>query len=154
MMRVGLLSLLIAVFAAFGASAVQPDEILTDPAQEERARKLDQELRCVVCQSQSLAESDAPLAKDMRVLLREKIAAGASDEEAVAFLVDRYGEYVLLKPRMETKTILLWALPILAVGGGALFAFSHLRARRKAPPVAALDASEEARLKELLQERQ
>lgn len=153
MSRIAILSALFAMLAV-AAHAVQPDEILADPALEARARALDTELRCVVCQSQSLAESDAPLAKDMRVLLREKIAGGASDKEAIAFLVDRYGEYVLLKPRLEARTILLWTLPALAVAIGGALAFFYFRGRRTAPVVAALSADEEARLNELLDERQ
>lgn len=151
-MRGAILSTLVAVLAASSAFAVQPDEILPDPALEARARKLDQELRCVVCQSQSLAESDAPLAKDMRVLMREKIAAGASDKEAVAFLVDRYGEYVLLKPRFETGTILLWTLPGAAILIGGALAFFYFRGGRT-EPATALSADEEARLNEILEAR-
>lgn len=154
MRRAIALSALLATLTSFAALAVQPDEILPDPAEEARARKLDQELRCVVCQSQSLAESDAPLAKDMRVLLREQIAAGASDEQAVAFLVDRYGEYVLLKPQLEPSTIVLWMLPGAALIGGGAIAFFYLRARRRAPAIAALSADEEARVNEILEERQ
>lgn len=153
MRRVAILSAFLAAAIA-PALAVQPDEVLADAALEARARKLDQELRCVVCQSQSLAESDAPLAKDMRVLLRERITDGASDAEAVAFLVDRYGEYVLLKPRLEASTILLWTLPGVAVALGGALAFLHFRTRRLMPAVAALSADEEARISEILKDRQ
>jgi cytochrome c-type biogenesis protein CcmH len=152
--QIFLLTAIATAVASFAAYAVQPDEILPDAALEARARKLDQELRCVVCQSQSLAESDAPLAKDMRVLLREKIAAGASDKEAIAFLVDRYGEYVLLKPRLQAGTILLWTLPGAAVAIGGALAFFYLRRRRSAPTAAALSADEEAQLNKILEDRQ
>ncbi len=145
--------MIIAFFAGPHARAVEPDEMLADAALEIRAQKLDTQLRCVVCQSQSLAESNAPLAKDMRIVLRERIADGASDEEAIAFLVDRYGEYVLLRPRLEGKTIVLWTFPLLIVIAGATLAFFYLRARRAAPAPAALDAADEARLKQILDER-
>ena len=89
-------------------SAVQPDEMLTDPALEARARALSQELRCMVCQNQSIDDSDAPLARDLRVLVRERLTAGDSDQQVLDFLVARYGEFVLLKPRFRWHTALLW----------------------------------------------
>jgi cytochrome c-type biogenesis protein CcmH len=145
--------LVVSTLASLAALAVEPDEILADPAQEARARKLDQELRCVVCQSQSLAESNAPLAKDMRVLLREQIAGGASNDEAVAFLVDRYGEYVLLKPRLKASTVLLWTIPATTVGLGAIIAALYLQSRRKTVEPTQLDATEQARLDDILEGR-
>ncbi|MBT8473230.1 MAG: cytochrome c-type biogenesis protein CcmH [Marinicaulis sp.] len=102
--------------------AVEPDEVLEDEALEERARALSRQLRCVVCQSQNIDDSNAPLAKDMRILLRERLMAGDSDEEIIEFLVDRYGDYILLKPPVQQNTILLWAAPFiifLIAGAGA-----------------------------------
>jgi cytochrome c-type biogenesis protein CcmH len=105
------------------AIAVQPDEILKDPALEARARALSGELRCLVCQNQSIDDSDAPLARDLRILLREQIQQGKSDGEVMDFIVARYGEYVLLKPRFSGQTLVLWGLPFaaLALAGLALF---------------------------------
>ena len=113
------------------AYAVQPDEIMTDPGKEARARDLSRELRCMVCQNQSIDDSEAPLARDLRLLVRERIAAGDSDTQVIDFLVARYGEFVLLKPRFNPHTLLLWLLPPLAlVGGGlALWIYSRRRAR-------------------------
>src|SRR3954462_7639550 len=109
------------------ALAVQPDEILTDPALEGRARTLSKELRCMVCQNQSIDDSDAPLARDLRLLVRERIAAGDSDAQVIAFLVARYGEFVLLKPRLSPHTWLLWFLPPLVFAGGGLAIWLHVR---------------------------
>ncbi|MGE0409978.1 MAG: cytochrome c-type biogenesis protein CcmH [Amphiplicatus sp.] len=150
----GPLAAVLALFLLMSpAFAVEPDEMLADPALEARAEALEKELRCVVCQSESLAESNAPLAKDMRRILREQIKAGASDEKAVAFLVDRYGDYVLLRPRFEGKTLLLWTFPLLAVVLGGLGAAFYLRAQRGGTAPAPLDEAEEARLKKILNER-
>jgi len=133
------------------ALAVQPDEIMTDPAKEARARDLSRELRCMVCQNQSIDDSDAPLARDLRLLVRERIAAGDSDTQVMDFLVARYGEFVLLKPRFEQRTWLLWLLPPLALAGGALALWIHARRRaRVADAVMALTPDEEARLTRLL----
>ena len=111
------------------AFAVEPDEVLDDPALEARARALSRELRCITCQSQSIDDSDAPLAKDLRVIVRERLAAGDSDTEVVAYLTDRYGDYVRLKPAMRGDTAILWLTPFLALilaGGVALFYFRKL----------------------------
>src|SRR6186997_633445 len=118
--------LLLAAFAAPAAHAVQPDEIMTDPAKEARARELSRELRCMVCQNQSIDDSDAPLARDLRVLVRERLQAGDSNNQVLDFLVDRYGEFVLLRPRLHWRTSLLWlAPPVLLIGGAiALFVFA------------------------------
>jgi len=112
------------------AHAVQPDEVMADPAKEARARELSRELRCMVCQNQSIDDSEAPLARDLRLLVRERIAGGDSDAQVIDFLVARYGEFVLLKPRLERQTLLLWAVPplVLIVGGLALW----IEARRRA----------------------
>ena len=105
------LTILLAI--ANPAYAVEPDEVLADPVLEARARTISRELRCVVCQSQSIDDSDAPLAKDMRLIVRERLKAGDSDKEVLEFLVDRYGDYVLLKPPVQKNTLLLWFAPIL-----------------------------------------
>ena len=149
------LVLLVAVFAASGARAVQPDEIMSDPAKESRARDLSRELRCMVCQNQSIDDSDAPLARDLRLLVRERIAAGDSDAQVIDFLVARYGEFVLLKPRLKPHTLLLWLLPPVAlVGGGfALWLYSRRRSSSAAvedPALFKLTAEEEARLERLI----
>ena len=107
------------LWLALPALAVQPDEMLKDPALEARARHISAGLRCLVCQNQSIDESDAGVARDLRVLIREQLQQNKSDDEIVAFVVDRYGEYVLLKPRLEYRTIILWFTPflILLLGG-------------------------------------
>ena len=141
------------VLGAPMAHAVQPDEIMANPAQETRARNLSRELRCMVCQNQSIDDSEAPLARDLRLLVRERIAAGDTDQQVLDFLVARYGEFVLLKPRFEPSTLPLWLLtPLLLIGGGvALWGYS--RRRSKATPesaeVAGLSADEETRLAKL-----
>ncbi|MFB9268742.1 cytochrome c-type biogenesis protein [Bradyrhizobium erythrophlei] len=110
--------------------AVQPDEIMSDPAKEARARELSRELRCMVCQNQSIDDSEAPLARDLRLLVRERIAAGDSDRQVIDFLVARYGEFVLLKPRFSPHTLLLWLIPPLALLGGGLALWRYSRRRR------------------------
>jgi cytochrome c-type biogenesis protein CcmH len=139
------------------ALAVQPDEILTDPALEGRARTLSKELRCMVCQNQSIDDSDAPLARDLRLLVRERLKDGDSDRQVIDFLVARYGEFVLLKPRLSLHTALLWfGPPALLCGGGlALFFVARQRSRRGReeqvkPEGGDLTAAEQARLAELL----
>ncbi len=119
------------LLAAPAAYAVQPDEIMSDPVKEARARDLSRELRCMVCQNQSIDDSDAPLARDLRLLVRERIAAGDSNSQVLDFLVARYGEFVLLKPRFERQTMLLWLLaPLLLAGGGfALWRQNRRRAQ-------------------------
>lgn len=135
------------------AHAVQPDEIMSDPAKEARARELSRELRCMVCQNQSIDDSDAPLARDLRLLVRERIAAGDSNSQVLDFLVVRYGEFVLLKPRFERQTLLLWLLAPLLLAGGGLALWLQIRRRAQngadvpAPP---LTPDEEARLAALM----
>ena len=149
---------LVAVIWIIGLSAacaVQPDEIMADPVKESRARDLSRELRCMVCQNQSIDDSEAPLARDLRLLVRERIASGDSDAQVLDFLVARYGEFVLLKPRLNPHTWLLWLLPPLALAGGGLALWIHNRRRWKS---AAMDdqslfkltADEEARLERLI----
>jgi cytochrome c-type biogenesis protein CcmH len=133
------------------AWAVQPDEILQDPAMEARARDISTELRCLVCQNQSIDDSNAPLARDLRILVRERLEAGDSDAEVLDFIVARYGEFVLLKPRLATNTLILWSTPVvlLVLGGLAIFLASR---RRRADPAALTD--EEKRRIDVLLERQ
>ena len=134
--------------------AVQPDEIMSDPAMETRARDLSRELRCMVCQNQSIDDSEAPLARDLRLLVRERIAAGDSDAQVIDFLVARYGEFVLLKPRLEPHTLLLWLLPPLALAGGGFALWTHGRRRSRSAAAEdqsplGLTAEEKARLERL-----
>jgi cytochrome c-type biogenesis protein CcmH len=144
------LAIAVALALASPAAAVQPDEILADPAREARARALSSELRCMVCQNQSIDDSDAELARDLRVLVRERIEAGDSDREVLDFLVARYGEFVLLRPRFEWHTLVLWlAGPVLLVAAGGA-AFAAHRRRRVLAEAPRLDADEEARLAALL----
>jgi cytochrome c-type biogenesis protein CcmH len=137
------------------ALAVTPDEMLKDPALEARARALSAGLRCMVCQNQSIDDSDADLAHDIRVLLRERIAAGDSDAGVINFLVVRYGDFILLKPPVNAETILLWTIPFatLALGGAAVLFASRRRARTAGSQVP-LTADEERRLKLLLAENE
>src|SRR3982075_642615 len=122
----------IAVMMGLSAAyAVQPDEIMSDPAKESRARDLSRELRCMVCQNQSIDDSEAPLARDLRLLVRERITAGDSDAQVIDFLVERYGEFVLLKPLLKSHTLLLWLLPPLALVGGGLALWMHNQPRTK-----------------------
>jgi cytochrome c-type biogenesis protein CcmH len=143
------------VIGASAAYAVQPDEIMSDPVMEARARDLSRELRCMVCQNQSIDDSEAPLARDLRLLVRERIAAGNSDAQVMDFLVARYGEFVLLKPRFENHTLLLWLVPPLALIGGGLALWAHGRRRQRLAAeenasALTLSAEEEARLQRLL----
>ena len=146
------LALLLLVFLGASALAVEPSERLADPALEHRARALSEQLRCLVCQNESIDESAAPLAHDLRVLLRERIAAGDSDAQAVKFLTDRYGDFVLLKPPVEPATYVLWFGPIAVLLVAAAGSLAYLRRRKAAPAIAPLSAAETQRLKRLLRE--
>jgi cytochrome c-type biogenesis protein CcmH len=152
--RVAVLGLALVLSAP--AVAVQPDEILNDPALESRARNLSRELRCMVCQNQSIDDSDAPLAKDLRILVRERLQAGDSDRQVIDYLTDRYGDFVLLKPRLTARTALLWSLPALVLIGGAAGLLLFLRRQRAAggqpdeDSAQTLTAAEQKRLKELV----
>ena len=138
---------IMALLALSPALAVQPDEILSDPKLETRARTLSKELRCMVCQNQSIDDSDAPLARDLRVLVRERLQEGDTDQQVIDFLTARYGEFVLLRPRFSAHTALLWLTPAVAVlmGGLAIALF----ARRRAAPEPVLTPDEEARLAQI-----
>ncbi len=141
---------------SFGAPAhaVQPEEILDDPALEERARNLSKELRCLVCRNESIDDSSASLAKDLRLLVRERLVAGDSDDETMDYIVDRYGEFVLLRPRLNAGNLVLWlAGPVLLVVGG-ITAFIFMRRKPDVAPVqAGLSEEEQARLRELTKGR-
>jgi len=129
------------------AGAVQPDEVMKDPALEARARTLSAELRCLVCQNQSIDDSDAPLARDIRLLIRDRIGQGESNDAVRAFLVSRYGNFILLKPPFELATLLLWLSGPLTLTLGALGVY--LARRRAPPPSPPLSAEEEKRLEEI-----
>ena len=130
MRRLAAITLLLATFTSGGSLAVQPDEVLKDPSLEARARELSRELRCMVCQNQSIDDSEAPLARDLRLLVRERLTKGDTDQQVLDFLVARYGEFVLLKPPLEGRTIILWTLPPLALLAGAIGLFFAGRRRR------------------------
>jgi cytochrome c-type biogenesis protein CcmH len=147
-----LLLVLLTGLAAGSAFAVQPDEMLADPALEARAREISRDLRCLVCQNQSIDDSDAPLAHDLRVLLRQRLMAGDSDQQARQFLVDRYGDYVLLKPPFKKTTLVLWLGPLLLLIAGAFAALAVYRQRRLKPAADSLSAEEQARLARLLKD--
>ncbi len=139
------------VAAVHPAQAVQPDEVLSDAGLEARARGLSRELRCMVCQNQSIDDSDAPLARDLRLLVRERLTAGDTDAQVEDFLVARYGEFVLLKPTFERHTAMLWLTPAAALLAGAIAIFVAVRRRRVgvAGP-APLSPEEERRLSEMM----
>jgi cytochrome c-type biogenesis protein CcmH len=153
-LRQGVFAIAISLACVLPARAVQPDEIMSDPAKELRARDLSRELRCMVCQNQSIDDSEAPLARDLRLLVRERIAAGDSDAQVMDFLVARYGEFVLLKPLVKSHTLLLWLLPPFALVGGGLALWMHNRRRTKSAAtddaLFRLSADEEARLERLM----
>lgn len=144
--------LALTILATAPAIAALPGEMLADPALEARARALSRELRCMVCQNQAIDDSDAPLARDLRVLVRERISAGDSDRQVLDFLVSRYGEFVLLTPRFGWHTALLWGAPVVFLIGGGLFVLSQTRRRRTASPtaVAGLSATEKADLDRIM----
>jgi len=130
--------------------AVEPDEILADPALEERAREISRNLRCLVCQNENIDSSHAVLAKDLRVLVRERLMAGDSDEEVFAFLVDRYGDFVLLTPPVQSNTLILWLAPFLFMGAGALGLFIFLRSGSLHRKENLLSDEEQAQIDDLL----
>jgi cytochrome c-type biogenesis protein CcmH len=152
-----LLALLLALIAGTNsvgtAMAVQPDEVLDDPALEDRARDLSAGLRCLVCQNQSIDDSDAPLAKDLRVLVRERLKAGDSDKEIIEFVVARYGEFVLLKPRFTPHTWILWlATPLVLLAALAAIVLAYRRRKAAAGAPKPLSANEKRRLERLVGE--
>jgi cytochrome c-type biogenesis protein CcmH len=150
--------LILIMVQSLAAQAVEPDEILDDPALEARAREISRNLRCLVCQNENIDSSHATLAKDLRILVRERLVAGDSDKEVVLFLVDRYGDFVLLKPPVQGNTLLLWLAPVLfmALGGGSLYFYN--RGVRQAPEradtaEAGLSEDERSQVSDLLDDR-
>lgn len=148
MMRRFLLALVL-VLATSPAFAVNPNEELTDPALEGRARALSAELRCLVCQNQSIDDSNAELAKDLRLLVRERLADGDTDDQVLSYIVSRYGEFVLLRPPLSSRTLLLWGAPVLLILIGGLWLAVLVRKSAGTPISAKLTADEQARLTEL-----
>jgi len=152
------LALAVCVLSPAPGHAVDPREMLEDPALEARARDLSKGLRCVVCQNQSIDDSDATLARDLRVLVRERLKAGDSDKQVIDYVVSRYGDFVLLKPPFKVSTLVLWLGPLLIVMlaiGGAFFYFRRHRAAPETPaaqPAQALSDAERARLAKLLED--
>ncbi len=138
------------------AFAVNPDEILDDPVLEERARDLSSQIRCMTCQNQSIDDSEADLARDLRIMVRERIVAGDSNEQVLDYLVDRFGEFVLLKPRFSVSNLFLWAAPVLALLAGLYLSISVLRRRQPVAETAAsreLSREEHERITKILDER-
>jgi cytochrome c-type biogenesis protein CcmH len=147
------LCLLFIVLAVPRAAAVEPDEMLADPALEARARSISQELRCLVCQNQSIDDSNAALARDLRLIVRERLRAGDSDQAVLAFVEARYGEFALLRPKLNAHTLLLWLAPLLLLVAAAAGVIRRTRAAGHAPAKAAaepLSSAEQQRLAELI----
>lgn len=143
-MKITVLSLILFVTPAL---AIQPDEILKDTVLEERARVISKELRCLVCQNQSIDDSDAPLARDLRVLVRERLQAGESNEEVINFVVDRYGDFVLLRPPVKASTLVLWLSPVSALIVGIFLLLTWFRKQKQFVPVQAKPLSDEEKKK-------
>jgi cytochrome c-type biogenesis protein CcmH len=151
------LALVAVVFAGGAALAVEPDEILSDPILEARAREISAGLRCLVCQNQSIDDSNAPLARDLRLLVRERLTAGDSDAQVMRFVEDRYGEFVLLRPPLSWSTIVLWVSPILALLVAIWMTARAWRRRQLQaadPTVAPLSPDEENQLRSILAENE
>jgi len=144
------LMLLVLFLAATPAFAVNPDEVLPDPALEARARIISAELRCMVCQNQSIDDSNADLARDLRLLVRKRLTDGDTDRQVLDYIVSRYGEFVLLKPRFSQKTVILWGAPIVLFVAGGLALAVYARRRAGKPTGQPLNAEEEAELNEIL----
>jgi cytochrome c-type biogenesis protein CcmH len=151
MLRHAFIALLVSFLASLPARAVQPDEMLNDPVLESRARDLSRELRCMVCQNQSIDDSEAPLARDLRLLVRERLSKGDSDQQVIDYLVSRYGQFVLLKPPLEWHTLILWGLPPAALIAGLIGLMIKVRRQRStASGTEALSQDEERRLSTLV----
>lgn len=144
---VALLAVVLVLALSFGSAfAVDPEEQLKDPKLELRAREISAGLRCLVCQNQSIDDSDAPLAHDLRLIVRQQLQKGASNRQVVEYIVARYGEFVLLKPRLHLNTLLLWLAPFLLVGGGVVLAARIVRRRPQedeTPPPLSADEKKE-----------
>lgn len=152
LLRAAFLAALVMLAAAVPAFAVEPSEVLADPALEARARALSAELRCLVCQNQSIDDSNAPLAKDLRVLVRERLKAGDSDAKIKEFLVQRYGDFVLLKPPFALYTLILWIAPLLVLAGAVVVARRSfgVGTRQPASATTPLSPEEQARLDDII----
>lgn len=133
--------------------SVEPDEVLDDPALEQRAREISAELRCMVCQNQAIDDSNAELARDLRILVRDRLRAGDTDSEVIDYVVARYGEFVLLKPRFSARNALLWGAPVLVLLGGGVLAFMSFRTRPGQSAKGALSPEEESELHDILNKR-
>ena len=142
------------LFQSTAALAVRPDEVLDDPGLEARARAISAELRCMVCQNQSIDDSDADLARDLRILVRDRLKAGDSDRQVMDYVVSRYGEFVLLRPSFSARNFLLWAMPVivLVIGGAGFFAYVRRGAKTVPATSAQLSADEQERLAKILNE--
>ena len=152
-LRTGLAVLALSLTLGPPAGAVQPDEVLSDPALEARARELSKGLRCLVCRNENIDESNADLARDLRIAVRERLTLGDSDDEVIDYLVNRYGEYVLLRPTADGANLILWlAGPAMLLGGLAVAAIALRRRPDAAPRDATLDADERARLDAILED--
>ena len=148
----GFVFAIFSVIATLPANAVNPDEVLKDPVLEARARELSAKLRCLVCQNQSIDDSDADLAKDLRLLVRERLTAGDSNNQVLDYLVARYGEFVLLNPRISAKTYLLWGTPVfLLMLGGIVLVISQRKKAKAKPNI--LSSAEKAALAKILSDR-
>ena len=146
---------LVSVFIAAVAGAVEPSEVLPDPLLETRARDISKNLRCLVCQNQSIDDSDAPLARDLRLLVRQRLIAGDSDSAVIDYVVSRYGDFVLLKPPFKGATVVLWLGPLVFAACALWAGFAFFRRRTvpaEAPAVAPLSADERRRLEALLKD--
>jgi cytochrome c-type biogenesis protein CcmH len=145
-------ALMLLQWGCVGALAVQPDEMLKDPALEHQAREISAELRCLVCQNQSIDDSEAPLARDLRLLVRERLLAGDTHRDVIDFVVARYGEFILLRPRLSAKTYILWIAPLLLLAGGVFMAFRLFRPDRTqdGDTAAKLSDEEQLQLREIL----
>lgn len=144
-----LLAVTVALAPVAGRAVGDAAEMLANPAQEARAERIGQQLRCLVCQNESIEDSGAPLAKDLRRIVRVQVADGRSDPQIMAWMVARYGSFVRLSPPFDTATLLLWGMPVLALLAGAVLAWLALRSNRSVAPPAPLDPDERARLAEL-----
>ena len=140
-------------WASTGARAVQPDEVLNNPVLERQAREISAELRCLVCQNQSIDDSDAPLARDLRLIVRERLQAGDSRRDVIDFVVARYGEFILLRPRLSAKTYVLWIAPLLLLAGGLFLAYQVFRREQPYadPASARLSDDEQTKLRDIME---
>lgn len=150
-MKRHLLVLALAILAASGARALDAAEMFDDPAKEARAREIGRELRCLVCQNESIFDSNAGLARDLRVLVRERMVAGDSDAEVIAYVAERYGGFVLLKPRLTGQTLVLWGAPAIFLVLGLAVMLAYHRGRQRAPAAVALSDEERREARRLLE---